>query len=365
MVNGYQFHPQYGTILGEKTNLRLMVALTVEEQHVFMNREPTEVFVEEVNNEDLWNNISFEEPAVFQTNLGQPVVKDEGMNKNNTNENELEERNENAGCSRNIFDDGVFDLNDDNEAKDVLSEEDDLIIKGDVNYYDDYDFDGKEVTPDIPSARNPSKYLFPPYTEVDIKSTSSVPPPAFDVVHDFSMLRLQPYVADGEVVIQNYLFHLYNVQHRLYNLVLNRDFWSPLFGHTHGGWLEATHMTIWYRLLMERRFVSDQHTIMPPNFFALHFLEDGYDWRVFMSGIATYPNFMVLMPSHSFPNHWLFGELRLASMEVHIYDNLGRGAYEKFNFDGTFTKLEARVAEYLDKIDYWVRRNIPRIPLNM
>nr|KAJ0194425.1 hypothetical protein LSAT_V11C800418060 [Lactuca sativa] len=37
------------------------------EQHVFTNREPREVFVEEVNNEDLWNNISFEEPAAFQT----------------------------------------------------------------------------------------------------------------------------------------------------------------------------------------------------------------------------------------------------------------------------------------------------------
>ncbi|CAH1441492.1 unnamed protein product [Lactuca virosa] len=91
-------------------------------------------------------------PAVFQTNLGQP---------------ELEERNENAGCSRNKFDDDVFDLNDDNKAKEV-SEEDDLIITGNVNCYDDYGFDDKEVTPDRPRARNPSKYLCPSYTEIEI-----------------------------------------------------------------------------------------------------------------------------------------------------------------------------------------------------
>ena len=71
------------------------------------------------------------------------------------------------------------------------------------------------------------------------------------------------------------------------------------------------------------------------------------------------------MPIHSSPNHWLFGELRLASMEVHIYDSLGRGAYEKFQSEGIFSKFERRVANYLDKIKYWARRNIPRIPLNM
>lgn len=53
------------------------------------------------------------------------------------------------------------------------------------------------------------------------------------------------------------------------------------------------HITIWYRLLMERRFESDRHTIMPPNFFVSHALEEGQDWRAFMAGIATYPNFMV------------------------------------------------------------------------
>nr|KAJ0220306.1 hypothetical protein LSAT_V11C200059300 [Lactuca sativa] len=333
------------------------------------------------------------------------VVQDEVMNKNNTTKNVfgdiqddkvLEERNEYAG---NKFDD-VFDVNDYSEVKeeweerndnagnkfdDDVSDEDELIITGIVDYFDDDD--GKEVTPDKPRSLKPSQYLCPPYTElhttpkqkrrtkkkVDIKSTSPVPPPVFGVAHDFSMLRLQPYVAGGEVVIQNYVLHSYDVQHRLFNFVLDRDFWSSLFGHTHDGWLESAHITIWYRLLMERRFESDRHTIMPPNFFLSHALEEGQDWRVFMAGIATYPNFMVawwnvdtvLLPIHSSPNHWLFGELRLASMEVHIYDSLGRGAYEKFKSEGIFSKFERRVANYLDKIKYWPRRNIPRILLNM
>nr|KAJ0217895.1 hypothetical protein LSAT_V11C300127150 [Lactuca sativa] len=352
------------------------------EQHVFMSRQPTEVFVEEVNTEQFWNDITFDGPIVSQRKYDEQVVQDEVMNKNNTTDNvfgdiqddkvleekndyagnkfdddvldvndysevkkESEERNDNAG---NKFDDDVFDLNDYNEAKEV-SDEDEIIITGIVDYFDEYD--GKEVTPDKPTTRKPSQYLCPPYTElhttpkqkrrakkkVDIKSTSPVPPPVFGVAHDFSMLCLQPYVAGGEVVIQNYLFHSYDVQHFLFNFVLDRDFWSSLFGHTHDGWLELS------------------------------------DWRAFMAGIATYPNFMVawwdvdtvLLPIHSSLNHWLFGELRLASMEVHIYDSLGRGAYEKFKSEGIFSKFERRVANYLDKIKYWARRNIPRIPLNM
>nr|KAJ0202202.1 hypothetical protein LSAT_V11C600321410 [Lactuca sativa] len=292
-------------------------------QHVFMNRQPTE------------------------------VVQDEVMNKNNTTENVfgdiqddkvLEERNDYAG---NKFDDDVFDVNDYSEVKeeseerndnagnkfdDDVPDEDEIIITRIVDYFDEYD--GKEVTPDKPRTRKSSQYLCPPYTElhttpkekrrtkkkVDIKSTSPVPPPVFGVAHDFSMLRLQPYVAGGEVVIQNYIFHSYDVQHRLSNFVLDRDFWSSLFGHTHDGWLESAsitklscvqHITIWYRLLMERRFESDRHTIMPPNFFVSHALEEGQDWRAFMAGIATYPNFMVawwdvdtvLLPIHSSPNH--------------------------------------------------------------
>nr|KAJ0197934.1 hypothetical protein LSAT_V11C700358770 [Lactuca sativa] len=352
------------------------------EQHVFMNRQPTEVFVEEVNTEQFWNDISFDDPIVSQRNYDEQVVQDEMMNKNNTTENVfgdiqddkvLEERNEYAG---NKFDDDVFDVNDYSEVKeeweerndnagnkfdDDVPDEDELIITGIIDYFDDDD--GKEVTPDKPRTRKPSQYLCPPYTElhttpkqkrrtknkVDIKSTSPVPPPVFGVAHDFSMLRLQPYVAGGEVVIQNYIFHSYDVQHRLFNF-------SSLFGHTHDGWLESAHITIWYRLLMERRFESDRHTIMPPNFFVSHALEEGQDWRAFM---------VVLLPIHSSPNHWLFGELRLASMEVHIYDSLGRGAYEKFKSEGIFSKFERRVANYLDKIKYWARRNIPRIPLNM
>nr|KAJ0198131.1 hypothetical protein LSAT_V11C700352040 [Lactuca sativa] len=336
------------------------------EQHVFTNREPEEVFVEEVNNEDLWNNISFEEPAVFQTKFDERVVQDEVMNKNNTTENnfcdieddkELEERNDNA---RNKFDDDV-------------SGEDEVIITRNVDYYDAYGFDGKEVTPNKPRTRKPSQYLCLSYTElhttlkqkrrakkkVDIKSTSPVPPTAFAVVHDFSVLRLQPYVASGEVVNHNYLFHSYNVQHHLFNSVFSeRLVWAytrRMIGH----------ITIWYRLLMERRFDGNRHTIMPPNFFVCHALEERQDWRAFMVGIATYPNFMVLLSIHSSLNHWLFGELRLASMEVHIYDSLGRVAYEKLKSDGTFTKFESRVANYLDKINYWARRNIPKILLNM
>nr|KAJ0204305.1 hypothetical protein LSAT_V11C500296100 [Lactuca sativa] len=267
-----------------------------------------EVFVEEVNNEDLWNKISFEEPAIFQTNLGQ---------------RESEERNENAGCSRNKFDDDVFDLNEDNEAKEV-SEEDDLIITGNVNYYDDYGFDGKEVTPDKPRAQNPSKYKCTPYIElhttpkqkrrpkkkVDIKSTSSVPPPKFVVVRDFSVLRLQPYVASGEVVIRNYLFHSYNVQYRLYNLVIE-IFGAPCLGiHTTDGWTKR---------------------------------------------MGTIGGRLCLVLLHN-PTSWLLGGMSI---------RLGRGDYEKLNSDGTFTEFEARVADHLDKIDYWARRNIPRIPLNM
>nr|KAJ0195510.1 hypothetical protein LSAT_V11C700373550 [Lactuca sativa] len=316
------------------------------EQHVFMNRQPTKVFVEEMNTKQFWNDITFEEPTVSQRKYDEQVVQDEVMNKNNTSENifgdieddkvleerndnagnkfdddvfdvndysevkeELEERNDNAG---NKFDDDVFDVNDYNEAKEV-SDEDGVIITRILDYFDDYGVDGKEVTPDKLRTRKPSQYLCPPYIEVDIKSTSPVPHPAFGVAHDFSMLRLQPYVAGGEVVIQNYLFHSYDVQHRLFNFVLDRDFWSSLFGHTHDGWLESS----------------------------------------------------VLLPIHSSPNHWLFEELRLVSMEVHIYDSLGRGAYEKFKSEGIFTKFECRVANYLDKINYWARRNIPRIPLNM
>nr|KAJ0189480.1 hypothetical protein LSAT_V11C800433590 [Lactuca sativa] len=221
-----------------KHNLdELLKRLHALEQHVFMNRQPTEVFVEEVNTEQFWNDITFDDPIVSQRKYDEHVVQDEVMNKNNTTENvfgdiqddkvleemndyagnkfdddmfdvndysevkeESEERNDNAG---NKFDDDVFDVNDYNEAKEV-SDEDEIIITGIVDYFDEYD--GKEVTPDKPMTRKPSQYLCPPYTElhttpkqkrrakkkVDIKSTSPVPPPVFGVAHDFSMLRLQP-----------------------------------------------------------------------------------------------------------------------------------------------------------------------------
>ena len=71
------------------------------------------------------------------------------------------------------------------------------------------------------------------------------------------------------------------------------------------------------------------------------------------------------MRIHSFPNHWLFGELQLDSMEVYIYDSLGRNTYQKFESGGTFSKFVARLADHLDKINYWAHRSIPKIPLDM
>nr|KAJ0207752.1 hypothetical protein LSAT_V11C500257830 [Lactuca sativa] len=44
--------------------------------------------------------------------------------------------------------------------------------------------------------------------KVDTKSTTPVPPPTFAVDHDFSVLRLQPYVAGGEVVLLFFFMHI-------------------------------------------------------------------------------------------------------------------------------------------------------------
>nr|KAJ0201159.1 hypothetical protein LSAT_V11C600337270 [Lactuca sativa] len=218
--------------------------LHAPEQHVFLNRQPTEVFVEEVNTEQFWNDITFDDPIASQRKYDKQV---------------LEERNDYAG---NKFDDDVFDVNDYSEVKEESEERNDNA----GNKFDDDVFDVNDYN----EAKERFKHLNIVFSctqhrskkrrakkKVDIKSTIPVPPPAFGVAHDFSMLRLQPYVARGEVVIQNYLFHSYDVQHRLFNFVLDRDFWSSLFGHTHDGWLESS------------------------------------DWRAFMAGIATYPNFMV------------------------------------------------------------------------
>nr|KAJ0187567.1 hypothetical protein LSAT_V11C900487170 [Lactuca sativa] len=112
-------------------------------EEVFMNREPTEVLVKQVDNENIWNNISFEEPAIFQTIL---VVEDKSMNKNKTSENvfgdikddkELDERIDKARRSTNKFDDDVFAFND-NEPEQVLEE--DVIITVTVNHFDDHVF---------------------------------------------------------------------------------------------------------------------------------------------------------------------------------------------------------------------------------
>nr|KAJ0200718.1 hypothetical protein LSAT_V11C600298980 [Lactuca sativa] len=64
MSSSGRFHGRGGHS-GKPILEEVLKRLHALEQQVFMNREPTKEFVEEVNNEDLWNNISFEEPAVF------------------------------------------------------------------------------------------------------------------------------------------------------------------------------------------------------------------------------------------------------------------------------------------------------------
>nr|KAJ0216994.1 hypothetical protein LSAT_V11C300113920 [Lactuca sativa] len=89
------------------------------EQHVFMNRQPTQVFVEEVNTEQFWNDITFDDPIVSQRKYDEQVVQDEVIDKNITTENifghievdkVLEERNDYAGNK--FDDDDVFDVKD-------------------------------------------------------------------------------------------------------------------------------------------------------------------------------------------------------------------------------------------------------------
>ncbi|XP_052619781.1 uncharacterized protein LOC128126087 [Lactuca sativa] len=51
----------------EKHNLdEVLKRLHALEQHLFMNRQPTEVFVEEVNTGEFWNDITFDDPIVSQ-----------------------------------------------------------------------------------------------------------------------------------------------------------------------------------------------------------------------------------------------------------------------------------------------------------
>nr|KAJ0219449.1 hypothetical protein LSAT_V11C300152210 [Lactuca sativa] len=128
--------------------------------------------------------------------------------------------------------------------------------------------DDNEATPSSsPKPRNPSQFLCSPFTHVHTTpkrkqrakkkvATRSTPPPriVFAVDHDFSVLRLQ-----------------INTPAR------------PVFAD----------ITMWIRLLMERRFEADRYTIMPPNFFVCRLLEDVNDWRAFISGIDTYPDIMV------------------------------------------------------------------------
>nr|KAJ0206519.1 hypothetical protein LSAT_V11C500243800 [Lactuca sativa] len=59
-------------ILGDKTNFRIVYRLVadpkLEQDKVYLNRQRTEVNMEEVNDESIWNNINFDEPTNFQTN---------------------------------------------------------------------------------------------------------------------------------------------------------------------------------------------------------------------------------------------------------------------------------------------------------
>nr|KAJ0196541.1 hypothetical protein LSAT_V11C700372330 [Lactuca sativa] len=83
MMNRLQFHPQYGSVLGGKANLRVVYHLvadpTIEQdklsnrlialkQEMYLNRKRTDVNVEEVNDKSIWNNINFYEPEKFQRN---------------------------------------------------------------------------------------------------------------------------------------------------------------------------------------------------------------------------------------------------------------------------------------------------------
>nr|KAJ0202919.1 hypothetical protein LSAT_V11C500243220 [Lactuca sativa] len=130
----------YGTILGDKTNLRLVcrpvVALIVEWETQPRRGVETatctgaacvyELTTYGVNTKQFWNDITFDDPIVSQRKYDEHVVQDEVMNKNNTTENifgdieddkVLEERNDYAG---NKFDDDMFDVNDYSEVKEVL-----------------------------------------------------------------------------------------------------------------------------------------------------------------------------------------------------------------------------------------------------
>nr|KAJ0219693.1 hypothetical protein LSAT_V11C200078670 [Lactuca sativa] len=300
------------------------------EQEVCLNRQRTEVNVEEVNDESKWNNLNFDEPAKFDETvllmkrLVIPYIYDIIYFINNLKV--LDE----GRWTRNQFDDDVFY---DNEAEKVLDEEtidEGVIIVGTTNHFDD-----NEATPNGPRLRNPSKFMCTPYTQLHM-----IPKPKQRAKKKVDVKSTTPIL----------LFLQYSV------LLMTFQFCAcsltVLFGYTHNGWLDGA-----------RRFEADRYTIMRPNFFVCHVLEDCNNWRAFMSGIATYPRFMVpwwdvdryiisfieitfisvYMPIHSYPNHWLFGGLQL---------DLGRGVFENFESGGTLSKFEAQVAKYLDKIKY-------------
>nr|KAJ0220538.1 hypothetical protein LSAT_V11C200071330 [Lactuca sativa] len=111
------------------------------EEMVFLNRKRTELKMDEVNEDNLWEHIDFDEPVTFQTNH----CFDDGLNKQVSVDNDEEqvlmyvldegENFENEGRTTNHFNEAVLD---DNEA----------------------------TPPGSPRIQNPSKYFCSPYTQV-------------------------------------------------------------------------------------------------------------------------------------------------------------------------------------------------------
>nr|KAJ0202679.1 hypothetical protein LSAT_V11C500276850 [Lactuca sativa] len=133
-----------------------------------------------------------------------------------------------GGRTTNHFDEDVLD---DNEAEKVLDE--DVITIRTKNHFDEDVLDDNEATsPPPPVALD----FVIHHSTHDTKAYAKSKEEGF--YHINTPSSPPPYVADGEVVISKYYFSAYKVQHRFYNLILGRDFWSSLFGHTDNGWLD-------------------------------------------------------------------------------------------------------------------------------
>nr|KAJ0205182.1 hypothetical protein LSAT_V11C500265630 [Lactuca sativa] len=147
--------------------------------------------------------------------------------------------------------------------------------------------------------------------------------------------------------LQFYAHNLtYKVRHRFYNLILDKDFWSLLFGHKDDSWLDEIRVI---RLHLLQRMLNT--------------LTLWFHGRMWIGYKYSFIEIKVCMSIHYYPNHWLLGDLHLESMGV--YHSLGRSAYNWLESNGTFIGYEARVTKLLEKINYWRRRNIPGTPLKM